>query len=394
MSTYLSFFCGSIPVVSEHSKLFQPAVTRSGITGASARWIASAFGGHRWLPNVVAFRITGVEDGALGNHDFDRLDHSLIVRNIRIDHLQQRQDGRRRARREGAIDEAVALRICFRVVEFDALVFDGDGHAHLEFRTLVTAVVIDRAFAGIGAVRDRRDLGFHHLARGLEQRALVSLEILPAIFLQQLDDAAVTDVAGADLRFHVVLHDIETDVGEDQIPNVFSQFSFLVNLDRRDAQRLLPHLDRVRIVAAGHRAADVGLVALDRGPGDQLALEEHRLVDRDVVVLVAEREHVVVEDDVAGMNIIAVVVADVFAHGRERERQDRQILRLLEHPAFGVVQAGDEVLRLAQDRRGRGLLHRDRHFVGDRAKCARIDGQQDRIDFHARASASTRARHD
>ena len=44
-----------MPVVSEQSRLFQPAVTRSGSTGASARWIASAFGGHRWLPNVVAF---------------------------------------------------------------------------------------------------------------------------------------------------------------------------------------------------------------------------------------------------------------------------------------------------------------------------------------------------
>jgi len=55
MSTYLSFFSGSMPVVSEHSRLFQPAVTRSGITGASARWIASALGGHKWLPKVVAF---------------------------------------------------------------------------------------------------------------------------------------------------------------------------------------------------------------------------------------------------------------------------------------------------------------------------------------------------
>ena len=287
-------------------------------------------------------RIIGVEDRARGNDDFYRFEHPLVVRNIRIDHLQQGQNGRRRARREGAIDEAVALRIGFRIVELDALVFDGDGHAHLEFRALVTAVVIDRAFAGVGAVRDGRDLGFHHLARGLEQRALVILEILPTIFLEQLDDAALADVAGADLRFHVVLHDIETDVGEDQIPDVLSQFSLLVDFDRRDAERLLPNLDRVRIVAAGHRAADVGLVALDRGPGDQLVLEEHRLVYRDVVVLVPEGKHVVVEDDVAGMNIVAEVVADVLAHGRQRERQDRKILRLLEHPAFSVVQARDD----------------------------------------------------
>ena len=55
MSTYCSFFSGSVPVVSEHSRLFQPAVTRSGITALSARWMASALGGQRWLPKVVAF---------------------------------------------------------------------------------------------------------------------------------------------------------------------------------------------------------------------------------------------------------------------------------------------------------------------------------------------------
>jgi N-methylhydantoinase B len=39
---------------SDASRLFQPAVTRSGSTGESARWIASALGGQRWLPKVVA----------------------------------------------------------------------------------------------------------------------------------------------------------------------------------------------------------------------------------------------------------------------------------------------------------------------------------------------------
>ena len=54
MSTYFSFLRGSMPVVSEQSRSFHPAVTRSGITGASARMMASAFGGQRWLPKVVA----------------------------------------------------------------------------------------------------------------------------------------------------------------------------------------------------------------------------------------------------------------------------------------------------------------------------------------------------
>ena len=37
--------------------------------------------------------VTGVEDGALWDDDLDRLDHTLVVRNVRIDHLQESEDG-------------------------------------------------------------------------------------------------------------------------------------------------------------------------------------------------------------------------------------------------------------------------------------------------------------
>ncbi len=212
------------------------------------------------------------------------------------------------------------------------------------------------------------------------------------VFRQQLDEASLADRAGADLGLHVVLDDVEADVGEDQLPDVLAQLALLDHLDRRNPQRLLPHLGGVRVVAAGDGAADVGLVSLDGGPRDEPALEEHRLEHRDVVVLVAEAEHVVVEDHVARVDLVAVVRLDVLAHRGEREGEDRQVLGLLQHPAVGVVEPGDEILRLAQNRRARRLLHRDAHLVGDRLEGPGVDGQQNRVDLHVVTSCERAAR--
>ena len=51
------------------------------------------------------------------------------------------------------------------------------------------------------------------------------------------------------------LDDVQADVSEDQVPDVLAELALLVDLHRRDAQRLLPHLDGVGVVAAGDGAA-------------------------------------------------------------------------------------------------------------------------------------------
>jgi hypothetical protein len=268
------------------------------------------------------------------------------------------------------------------VVEADLAVLDVDVDADRELRALVAAVVVDVALARVAPVRDLGDLGLHHPARGVEQRLLVRFVAVDAVLGQQLEHPPLADRARAHLGLHVVLDDVEPHVGEDQVPDVLAQLAAVDHLDRRDAQRLLPDLDRVRVVAAGDVAADVGLVALDCGPRDQFAVEEHRLEHRHVVVLVAQAEDVVVEDHVARMQVVAEVLLDVLADRRQREGEDRQVLGLLEHVAIAVVEAGHVVLGLAQDRRTGGLLHRDAHLVGDRAERARVDRQQDGVDFH------------
>src|SRR6202011_2564273 len=127
--------------------------------------------------------------------------------------------------------------IGFRVIKPDALVLDRDGDTNSKDRALVPAVVIDPAFAAVDTVGDGRDLTFHHLARRIEQRLLVRFEARTAILLEERQHSALADTARADLRLHVVLHDIEADVGEDQVPYILAQSSLLVDLHRRNAQR-------------------------------------------------------------------------------------------------------------------------------------------------------------
>ena len=88
-------------------------------------------------------RIARIEDGAFRNDDVDRPDHAFVVRNVGIDELQEGEQGRRRARRIGAVDEAVGLRVGPGIIEFHMGVFDGDGDADGKFRALVMAVEID-----------------------------------------------------------------------------------------------------------------------------------------------------------------------------------------------------------------------------------------------------------
>ena len=177
-----------------------------------------------------------------------------------------------------------------------------------------------------------------------------------------------------------MLDDIEADIGEDQPPDVFLQLTLFIDLDRRNTQRLLPDFLGVGIVAAAHIAADIGLMTFHRHPANQRLTVKYRLIDRHVIVLVAERKDVVVEYDIAGMDIVAEEVLDVFAHRRQREGEDRQVFGLLQHVAVGVVEPGDEILRFAQDRRTRRHLDRQAHLVGDRLEQPRVNRSQNGID--------------
>jgi hypothetical protein len=106
-------------------------------------------------------------------------------------------------------------------------------------------------------------------------------------------------------------------------------------------------------------------MALAGGPGHQLSIPEDGLERGHVVVLVAQAEHVVVENHIAVVQIVAVIFQQILTHRPQAEGQDGKVLALLQHLALGVVQAGDKILGLAENRRAGGAGQGDGHLLGD-----------------------------
>ena len=111
---------------------------------------------------------------------------------------------------------------------------------------------------------------------------------------------------------------------------------------------------------------------------------ENGFENGDVVVLVAAAEHIVVKNDVARMDVVAEESQDVFAGRLQREGEHGDVFCLLEHPAPGVVEAGNEVARLVQDRRASRAQQRQPHFLGDGLQPPLQHGQLDGVWLHAR----------
>ncbi len=163
-------------------------------------------------------RIRGIEQRALGNDDVDGRDHAVVMRDVGVHHLQKGQDRGRGAGRVGAVDEAVGLRVGLRVVEPDVIAVDGDLDPDHVLRPRVLSVEVDVGLALVDAVGDGADLRLHHPRRGIEQRLLVRFEALEPVLGDQRQEPPLADGAAADLGAHVLLHHVEADVSEDQIP--------------------------------------------------------------------------------------------------------------------------------------------------------------------------------
>ena len=153
------------------------------------------------------------------------------------------------------------------------------------------------------------------------------------------------------------------DVRPHEVPHVAAQLTAVVDLQRRDPERLLPDLPRARVVAAGRHAADVGDVALARAPRDELAVVEDRQEDADVGVLVAAAVDVVVEDDVAVVQVVAEVLDDVLQRRLGAVGDDRRVLGLGERAAAAVEDHSHEIADLVEDRRPRGAHQHGRHLA-------------------------------
>ena len=243
----------------------------------------------------------------------------------------------------------------------------------------IEAVGDHPALAVVRAVGPAPKLGAHLAFGGVDDVVHVRVEALDAVAFEHVDEAALADRARADHRLDVLGDDLEPDVRPHEVPDVAAQLPAIVDLQRRDAERLLPDLPRARVIAARRHAADVRDVALARAPRDELTVVEDRQEDADVRVLVAAAVDVVVEDHVAVVQVVAEVLDDPLQRRLRAVGDDRRVLGLGERAAAAVEDHRHQIADLVEDRRPRGAHQHRRHLAGDRLHAALQDGSEDRI---------------
>ena len=156
----------------------------------------------------------------------------------------------------------------------------------------------------------------------------MGVEAVESAALDQFLHCPLCDHATADLGGDIFFDNLEPDVGEYQVPDIIAPLAFLVDLQRRDSKCFLPDFPGFRIVATRHATADVCLVPLACRPGNQLFVDKDRLEDRYIVVLIALRENIVVQENVAWIDLITEAGENSFTNWLQGKGQHRYVLCL------------------------------------------------------------------
>ena len=208
---------------------------------------------------------------------------------------------------------------------------------------------------------------------------------LEAVFLDHAEQIALADLAGADQGVEVAfLVAARAHVGEDEIDHVIARLAAVPDLDRRNAQTLGIDFGGVRIVAGRYRTTDVGQMTLAHRPVAQLALVKDRLVHAHVDGMAAAEGRVVVQDQIAFVNVVAEIARDRFHRGNERTEMDRNVLSLQDHFRDVIEQCGRIIVRQIEHAGACGFLQRQRHFALGGFENPADHRQRDRIDLGLR----------
>ena len=207
-------------------------------------------------------------------------------------------------------------------------------------------------------------------------------ELLDAVLLDELQDAALAHVQRADHRLQVAVGDPRrADVRHDDVPDGVDVPAALDDLQRRDPQALLEDLGGVAGEPARHLAADLRHVPDAGGEGDELVAGEHRLDDAVLREVAAAPERVVVEDHVAGVEVLLADLEDRPLDDVDDGAEVRGAeLRLGDHLAAVVEDRAREVQALVEEGRVGRVPHRDAHLAGGRDEVVVDDLEGDLVD--------------
>ncbi|MCY1498485.1 hypothetical protein D9M68_324710 [compost metagenome] len=328
-------------------------------------------------------RFLGVAQGAPGpDVDADAAVQALVIgRGDLGEHHQAEIDAGDRVALVG-VDEighlGRALDADVRLVATDFHV-GGDGQL-----AQPVAGVFQHGGAAVAAVRHVPQQGAHVPVGHVLQLGDAGAHLLHAVLVEQVQQVALADLAGAVLGVEIaLLVGAGAHVGEHEVDHVLAALALFPQLDRRDAQAFGVDLPGVGVVAGRHRAADVGEVALADGPEDQLALVEHRLVHAAVEDVAALVGRVVVIDHVAFGDVVAEEPGHALHRGNQRAQVDRDVLALQDHLRKMVEQGVGIVMGQVEHTGTAGLFQGQGHLALRCLQRAPDNRKGDRINcFH------------
>src|SRR4030043_237393 len=97
-------------------------------------------------------------------------------------------------------------------------------------------IVIYETLCPIDPIRNRLNLPPHHLFRGMEEVFQVGFKSGSAIAFEQGKDSSLSNHTPSHFRTNILFDDAVADIGENEVPDILSEISFLVNLHRRNSQ--------------------------------------------------------------------------------------------------------------------------------------------------------------
>ena len=258
-----------------------------------------------------------------------------------------------------------------------------DRHRRLDLEIAKTVSgVLEDGHTLISSIRHRLDEAPHVMIGHVEQLVDADIGGLLTVFLDHGDQVAFTHLAGADQCVEVALLVApRPHVGEDHVQHVVARLALVPDLHRRNAQALGIDILGIGIVARRHRPADVGQMALAHRPVDQLAVIEDRLVHAGIDGMTAAEGRIIVEDEVA----LVDVALEEFRHrlhgGNERSEMNRNVLALQDHLRSRIEKCCRIIMRQIEHRGARRLFQRQRHLALRRFENAAHHGEGDGIDL-------------
>ena len=185
-----------------------------------------------------------------------------------------------------------------------------------------------------------------------------------AVFVHQPLQVPRPHLTGPDQRVEItLLIPSRPHVRQDHVHHVMAGLALVPDLDRRNTQPFGVNLGRVRVIAGRHRPADVGQVALAHRPEHQLAFVKHRHVHAGVDDVRPAIRGIIVQHQIAVMDVARKITGDRFHRGDQRAKVDRNVLSLQDHLGRMVEQRRRIVMRKVENRRPRRLLQRQRHLA-------------------------------